>query len=263
MFSDSIKQKQPFASKILESALAPGRERLNSAYILTGNDFDDMRTLADETARILNCAEKTADCQCVNCSWVRQSTHPAVIVMEPEKNVVSVEQARELRQTLNLSSQYHRVVIFPKADYKSLQAAAANTLLKTIEEPPQKVTFFFFIRDREDILDTIVSRSQIIPLKYKPVEVLDYSMLEGFPPKSREEALLLAEKFLKLEQTPEEVLEAMQQYMALYIKQNSHNREFCLKNIDYLKNIQKCTSELQSYVSAQAAVDSLLLSNIK
>ncbi len=260
MFSREIEQKQPFAAKFLEAALAPGREKLNSAYIFTGNSTEDMLSLAKETARILNCKEKTEDCQCVNCNWVRQDTHPAIILMEPEKKVVTVEQARELRQTLFVSSQYHRVIIFAKADYKTLHSESANTLLKIIEEPPPRVTFFFFARDREDMLATIVSRSQIVPLKYTLDEAFDYSILENFPPQSREDALLLAEKLLKAEMPVEQVLEVMQQYMILNIKQNKDNREFCLKNINYLMNIQKASDEIQSYVNAQAVLDSLLLS---
>jgi len=260
MFSPAIKQKQPFAARFLESALTPGREKLNSAYILTGNCAEDKLFLAKEAARILNCKVKTADCECVNCNWVRQDTHPAIIMMEPEKTVVTVEQARELRKTLFVSSQYHRVIIFTKADYKTLHSESANTLLKIVEEPPPRVTFFFFARDREDMLATIVSRSQIIPLKYTPDDAFDYGILEEFPPKSREDALLLAEKLLKEDMPPEQVLEVLQQYIILNIKQNPENREFCLKNINYLKNVQKASNELQSYVNAQAVLDSLLLS---
>ncbi|OGI04883.1 MAG: hypothetical protein A2Y25_07700 [Candidatus Melainabacteria bacterium GWF2_37_15] len=259
MFSSEIKEKQPFAARFLEeSALT----RLNSSYILTGNNTEDMLILAKETARILNCAYKTEDCTCVNCSWVRQDTHPAVIMMEPEKTVVTIAQARELKQSLFVSSQYHRVIIFPKADYKTLHSESANALLKIIEEPPQSVTFFFFTRDREDMLDTIVSRSQIVPLRYATEPVLDFSVLGEFPPASREDALMYAEKLLKADLPPEDVLERMQQYLILNIKENSVNREFCLKNIDYLKNIQKAGSELKSYVSPQAVLDSLLLSRL-
>lgn len=259
MFSREIKEKQPFSARFLESALVPGRERLNSAYIFTGNNTNDMLFLAKETARILNCANKTEDCTCVNCSWIRQDTHPAVILMEPEKTVITINQARELKQSLFVSSQYHRVIIFPKSDYKTLHSESANALLKIIEEPPTRVTFIFFVRDREDMLDTIVSRSQIVPLKYTPDKRLDFGILEDFPPQGREEALLYAEKLLKSDLSPEEVLEILQQYLILYIKENSTNREFCIKNIDYLKNIQKAGSELQSYVSPQAVLDSLLL----
>lgn len=261
MFNSVIKEKQPFVARFLEGALVRGKEKLNSAYILTGNNLEDKLELANETARILNCNIKTPECICVNCSWVRQNTHPAVIKLEPEKTVITIAQARNLKQQLIVSSQYHRVVIFTQADYKILHSESANALLKIIEEPPPRVTFFFFVRDREDILDTIVSRSQIVPLRYTPEDGLDYSLLEGFPPGQRDDALMLAEKLLKGEHNPEEVLEVMQQYVGLNIKQNAGNREFCLKNIDYLKNIQKAGIELQSYVSAQAVFDSLLIKN--
>ncbi len=262
MFDPIIKQKQPFAARILESALTPGREKPANAYILTGNNTDDMLFLANETARILNCGHKIEECTCVNCSWVRQNTHPAVIRVEPEKTVITIARTRELKHSLLISSQYHRVIIFTKADYKTLHSESANALLKIIEEPPRRVTFFFFARDREDMLDTIVSRSQVIPLKYTPEPVFDFSLLGGFPPENREKALLLAEKLLKENTPAEDILEIMQRHLVLNIKQNSENRDFCLKNINYLKNVQKAANELKSYVNPQAVLDSLLLSGL-
>lgn len=67
------------------------------------------------------------------------------------------------------SSDFHRVFIFCDRDNDdniqglnklNFQEEAANALLKTIEEPPSKTTFFFLTRDKEDLISTIISRSQ-------------------------------------------------------------------------------------------------------
>lgn len=257
MFNDLIKQKQPFASRFLEAALAPGRERLANAYIFTGNNAQDMLFLATETARTLNCKVKTPECTCVSCSWIKQNAHPAVIDVSPEKTVVTIDQARELKRNLHISSPYHRVIIFPKADYRILHSEPANALLKLIEEPPARVTFFFFAGDREDMLETIVSRAQIIPFRYTPDEVSDFSLIEGFPPRSREEALLYTENLLKSDIPPEEILETLQQYLVHQIRQNRNDKNLCIETVNFLKNTQKAIVELRSYVNPQAVLDSL------
>ena len=83
MFNHVIKAKQPFAARFLEFVLTPGKEKLANAYMFTGSSIMDMYFLALETARILNCHDKTENCACSSCSWIRQNRHPTVITISP------------------------------------------------------------------------------------------------------------------------------------------------------------------------------------
>lgn len=315
MFNPFIKTRQPFASKFLEAAIVSGKTA--GVYMLTGSNTMDMYALAIETARVLNCKNGAGNCICNNCGWVRQNRHPAVITVSPidyvhpnkdgkAKTVVTVEQARELRQVLAVSSQYHRVVIITDAKegkeyeatsellwkdykdiiappvlqdsdkertnwipqpltYKTFHSEPANTLLKTLEEPPAGVTFFFLSRDREDMLDTIVSRAQVISLAYNPEPAKDVSILRRFldnlPPKSRDAALLYSEKLLEISKENavpvEELLNMIQEYLLTMIKQNLSNERFCKSCTNRLKAVKKAQDELRSYVNPQAALDSM------
>lgn len=317
MFNSFIKSRQPFASEFLEAAIT--NNKTANVYMLTGSNTMDMYALAIETARILNCKEGTTNCICNNCSWVRQNRHPAVITVSPidyvhpnkdgkAKTVVTVEQARQLRQVLAVSSQYHRVIILTDAKegkdyegtsellwknykdfiappvlqdsekertgwipqpltYKTFHSEPGNTLLKTLEEPPTGVTFFFLTRDREDMLDTIVSRAQVIPLAYNPEQPRDSSILSkffsAFPPKSKEESLLYSEKLLEISKENaiplDELLTMIQEYMLSMIKQNLSNESFCKSCTNRLKAVKKAQDELKSYVNPQAALDSMCI----
>ena len=320
MFNLKIKTNQPFASEFLEAALAPGKERVANAYLLTGSNTMDMYFLALETARILNCEKKIADCTCNNCAWIRQNRHPAVTTISPidyihpnkdgkAKTVITINQARSLKQSLAVSSQYHKVIIFTDAKegkeyeskaelmwqgyreffsppalqnndsqrnnwipipltYKIMHSEPANALLKIIEEPPPRVTFFFLAKDREDMLDTIVSRSQIIPLSYNPENTCETNILEkffsNFPPKTKEEAILYSEKFLEIAKenslSLEDLLNIMQKYLVFSLKENSSDNNYCLNNIKWLKSIHMAQIELKSYVNPQAVTDSMFIS---
>jgi hypothetical protein len=113
---------------------------------------------------------------------------------------IKVDQINRLIGQLNMSSPYYRVTVFtdveetanepsgvvapaewrnvPGNEEKQLhirpmnrqvfKAEAANRFLKTLEEPPPR-SLFFFITDREEsLIETIVSRCQMIPFLYHP-----------------------------------------------------------------------------------------------
>ncbi len=79
------------------------------------------------------------------------------------KTAISIEQAHQIKNSLALTSDFHRVFIFydeAGLNQKNPTDAAVNSLLKIFEEPPERVTFFFLTKNKDDILGTIVSRAQ-------------------------------------------------------------------------------------------------------
>jgi len=109
---------------------------------------------------------------------------------------IKAEQVERLLSQLALSTMQNRVIIFcdveergpeypetipapsewkalPSNEDKTLHirplqrdlfnAASANRFLKTLEEPPPKTLFFFLAETEEQILETIVSRCQVVP----------------------------------------------------------------------------------------------------
>ena len=206
MLDEFFRAKFPFIHNYFSSLIdlvSLGKRDFPQGIILEGADTKLQYLFALELARILNCVgDKTKDCNCVNCKWIKSFTHPAVcsisqIHFKPEgdetKTAISVKQAREIEKALTLSSDYHRFFIFfssktlehgenelkdfrnlgynAEINYsiepinsKVLSASVANALLKSVEEPPKRTTFVFLAKTREDILSTIVSRCQVFKL---------------------------------------------------------------------------------------------------
>ena len=197
-FSAELSARQPIAVRLLANALAG--ERMAHAILLTGRALDDKWLLARQLAAFLNCtsgnryqrgscllpyiqsapysaelAEKgleekiTAACQ--NCRWLYKDEHPKawhVLSRDAGKSgKIPVESARNLSEELARSSQYLRVVIIDDASDSAFHRPAANALLKTIEEPRSNCLFILFGQCEEDVLQTIVSRCQLIPLNNK------------------------------------------------------------------------------------------------
>lgn len=153
-----------------------------NAYLLTGRANKDKELLANQLASYLNCTNKEkqagASClartitsyqpACQNCRWIASFEHPQAWLTltgsDTKTGKIPVEKARLLQEELSKTSSYFRMVVIPEAQEEILHRPAANALLKTIEEPGTNIVFMFFAPSPADVLPTIVSRCQTIPL---------------------------------------------------------------------------------------------------
>jgi len=161
------------AQALLERALASDQAR--HAYLFTGPEGVGKTTLALAFARALLCQRRAPDqgdaCgECLSCRKVSSGNHPDLRVIEPltengkQKHWITVTQLREAERLTSLapSESDHRVIIIPEMG--RIQEAAANTLLKTLEEPPAGVTLILIATETSGVLPTILSRCQLVTL---------------------------------------------------------------------------------------------------
>ena len=193
-----LSDKYPFLTNYFTQALTINNRALPQSILFYGNDFDSQYILANEIARLLNCQKEKADnCDCLNCKWIKEFSHPAVMTIsridnKPEdddsKTVISIKQSLMIKELLVSASEFHRVFIFCDRDDDgnvsglnpvNFQAETANSLLKIIEEPQPGVTFIFLTRYIDDVLSTILSRSQCFFVPSKKEVNYDYSIIEG------------------------------------------------------------------------------------
>lgn len=213
IFEPALQERQPIASKLLAAALK--RKALSNAYLFSGRSIADKWLLAQRLAAFLNCISKNTDdyfscisraetngsqsqhdSYCQNCRWIADGEHPqAWMILEGqgESGKIPVEKARLLTEEMNKTSRYMRVVVIPQAEQSCLHEAPANALLKSIEEAQDNSLFLLFAASSEQVLPTIVSRSQVIPVQnaFKPG-----LWIEG--ESSSEEALKQNEKLISL-----------------------------------------------------------------
>ncbi len=119
----------------------------------------------------------TAPCgQCRSCRKILSESHPDVIWIKPGGSQrIKIDQIRNLRRILALrpSEARMRVVIIRSAE--CMNAAAANALLKILEEPPVHTVFILTVRQPADLPPTIVSRCQrlrFVPLADRHIQTL-------------------------------------------------------------------------------------------
>ena len=103
---------------------------------------------------------------CDDCRRVARRTHPDVHYLAPESATgYLIAQTRELLEDVALSPIRARGKVYIIDRAEQLRANTANSLLKTLEEPPANVTFILLGTSADVMLSTIVSRCQCVPFR--------------------------------------------------------------------------------------------------
>ncbi len=254
-----LSDKYPFLTNYFTQAINTKTRALPQSLLFYGNDLEAQYILALEIARLLNCKkDKSDDCNCLNCKWIKENSHPAVLTIskidnKPEdddsKTVISIKQSQMIKETLISSSEFHRVYIFCDKDENgnvaglnplNFQAETANSLLKIIEEPQAGVTFIFLTRYIDDVLSTIISRSQCFFVPSKEKISYDYSIIEGiftnYYQYKRKNVFEISQALQDLNKDYSilEILNAIQNYILILLKSNPKNNNF----IEHIKIIE-------------------------
>jgi len=161
-FKDIIGQER--AIKILTKSLK--KNKVSSSYIFVGSEGTGKKLTAIEFAKALNCLDLNKNIEacenCQSCNEINKQCSPDLIIIEPTKNSIKIEQIREMRKEIGLKpfKNKKKIYIIDKAEKMTLEAS--NCLLKTIEEPPYYAIIILICSRIDPILPTIVSRCQII-----------------------------------------------------------------------------------------------------
>ena len=193
------------AVRLLQRSLADGH--LAHAYLLVGPPNVGKTTLGLAFAQALLCEDEAARAQgvacgrCAGCRKTRERTHPDLRVVEPDgaadddagavvgesgdvagaarskrkaasRAQIKIETVREVQRDLSLRPYQgaRRVVLLAQAD--TLNDAAENALLKTLEEPPPYALLILTAEDAETLLPTTVSRCQQVSLTPVPAPTI-------------------------------------------------------------------------------------------
>lgn len=170
--------------------------------------------------------------------------------IEKKQGNISVHEAQEIVKTLSLNSYeggYKIMIIWLP---ELMNNAAANKLLKIIEEPPQK-TLFLLVSEREDLLlPTITSRCQMVKLnRLSDAEIADY--LKQTKDLSEIDALRLAVSANGNLREALSNLDVGNGEFEAYFIQWVRNAFMAAKNPNVLKNLVEWANELSGWSREQ------------
>ena len=169
-------------SKMIESG------NVSHAYLFYGNNAELLYRLALDFAASISCPQKGCG-NCIVCRNVVKGVYPNVLIIEPEGNILRIEEIARLQKFMGLSSYIpgKKICIIKEAELMNQEAG--NRLLKTLEDPPDEDSIFVLLtEDISVMLPTVVSRCLVYNWNFKfeenargkaDFEVMDKYLDEG------------------------------------------------------------------------------------
>ena len=289
----------------LISLVKENKRTFPQALILEGEDTVGQYLFALELARVMNCENDGEEsCNCTNCKWIREFSHPAVNNVseihfkaddDSSNTVISAKQANQIERSLALSSDYHRFFIFfssknatptdetmeefnkmgysTNIDYsinplvpKTFSPTTLNALLKSVEEPPEKTTFIFLTKTKENILQTIASRCLVFKLSGSKKEVnydVVKNLFNSYPNLDYKTALDIHFELLNIIKNNEidviELLNMIMEYLKDLMKNNIENNALSVKIINDIKLINNAIKMSKASMNDNIVLEAMML----
>ncbi|AZB72858.1 DNA polymerase III subunit gamma/tau [Synechococcus elongatus] len=171
-FADLVGQEA--IARTLSQALA--QQRIAPAYLFTGPRGTGKTSSARILAKSLNCQASpvptASPCgTCEACRAIAQGNALDVIEIDAASNT-GVDNIRELIERAQFAPVQCRFKVYVIDECHMLSTAAFNALLKTLEEPPDRVVFVLATTDPQRVLPTIISRCQRFDFRRIPLQAM-------------------------------------------------------------------------------------------
>ncbi|MEI7842759.1 MAG: DNA polymerase III subunit delta' [Gallionellaceae bacterium] len=186
-----MKELYPWQSETWQS-LQGFRGRMPHALLLKGAQGIGKLEIGLIFAQSLLCSKPSESgmpcCQCDSCRWFEQGTHPDFRLIQPDalsaleegkekeggkkpSREISVDQIRELATFANLSAHQggYRIILVHPAE--AMNTNSANALLKTLEEPTDRLFFILVSHKPQQLLATILSRCLSLVVNTPSIEM--------------------------------------------------------------------------------------------
>lgn len=168
---------QDKAVKFLRAAIK--NNKISHAYIFAGPKGVGRSLLARNFAKAVNCLDiENVPCDsCLACRKIDKNIHPDVrwIEKDEKSSDIKISQIREVENRIFLKPYEGKYKVFIIVDAELMNIEAANSFLKTLEEPPQNSLLILIVEKLKDLPLTIASRCQLIRLR--PLETAELTTI--------------------------------------------------------------------------------------
>lgn len=165
---EEFKKDQPEFYKYVISSVEKNH-KISHAFLIETNGYKEGEKLVFSFVKFLFCHNRDnsskKNCEICNiCNLINYNTFPDLKVIRPNGLQIKKEQIKELEDEFKTMPEGHnRIYVIMNAD--TLNVSAANAILKFLEEPSFGIIGIFVTQNRYKMINTILSRCQILSLK--------------------------------------------------------------------------------------------------
>ncbi|MFP4315221.1 MAG: DNA polymerase III subunit delta [Desulfovibrionales bacterium] len=161
-------ERQPGVKKVLQKLAQNPPPRV---ILLEGGTSGERFELALYWGAALSCRPPEPPClHCPTCTQIVAGVFQDIVLLDGREEKIKIDMVRELRELMGQApkGKGHRLIILSEA--QQLTTEAANSLLKSLEEPAPGNVFALLVPQREGLLPTLVSRSWVLTLGWHKPE---------------------------------------------------------------------------------------------
>lgn len=162
----------------IEKDIASGGGR-SHAYLLCGPRNIGKWKAARTMAQMIQCQHGFCQ-QCTDCKGIYRSSHADTTELEGLDEAIKIADIRHLINKVSFTPQGNNKVILIQ-HIERMTIEAANSFLKTLEEPPEDTIFIATTANRRNLLPTLVSRMRVYTFYNPSVANLKQSLKLEFP----------------------------------------------------------------------------------
>lgn len=133
---------------------------ISHSYLFVGQEGIGKKKIAEQFAKMILClSEKNKACNtCSSCIKFNSSNNPDFAEIEPDGNSLKIEQIRSMQERIYEKPIVSTKKVFIINDSDKMTEPAQNSLLKTLEEPPEYIVIILITANENKLLNTIKSR---------------------------------------------------------------------------------------------------------
>lgn len=163
---DEYVETQKIAYKILKNASK--KKQFSHAYLIEANHYPKKLEFAIAFAKLIFCPNQYTNkelCQkCTQCQRIDDGNFTELKIISPDGSWIKKEQLEDLQREFSTKAIETNKKIYIINEAEKMNAAAANSILKFLEEPEEGIIAILITDNIYQLLDTIISRCQVISL---------------------------------------------------------------------------------------------------
>ena len=169
---DDYRLNQPVVYKTLINSVK--KNKFSHAYLFETHGYSKSLDLVLSFVKYILCPNNYSNNECCNgcnqCKNIDEFNYIELKIIKPDGLWIKKEQLTELQQEFSKKAITGNKKIYIIMEADKLNPASANSILKFLEEPEENIIAILMVENKYQLLDTIVSRCQIISLLNKPFE---------------------------------------------------------------------------------------------